>query len=119
MSVPGFQEVIGRMLQFMDSMTQYGLFPTDPITSQMRGRAQTPKAQAPEHVAATYQTLYALPMGIAQPVVATLPEPRPAAFSEPQKRLDRWTRLHPPIFGGERHEDPKTSLMGVGTYYTV
>ena len=35
------------------------------------------------------------------------PEPRPAVAADPQKLLDRWTRLHPPVFGGERHEDPQ------------
>ncbi|XP_009597598.2 uncharacterized protein [Nicotiana tomentosiformis] len=33
-SVPGFQEVMGHMLQFMDTMTQASLFPADPATSQ-------------------------------------------------------------------------------------
>ncbi|XP_070025153.1 uncharacterized protein [Nicotiana sylvestris] len=66
---------MGRMLRFMDSMTQAGLFPADPTISQAGGGAQTPTAQAPGHAAA--------------------------------KLLDRWTRLHPPIFGGERHEDAK------------
>ncbi|XP_070052636.1 uncharacterized protein [Nicotiana tomentosiformis] len=33
------------------------------------------------------------------------PELRPATDGDPQKLLDRWTRLHPPVFGGERHED--------------
>ncbi|XP_070039251.1 uncharacterized protein [Nicotiana tomentosiformis] len=46
-------------------------------------------------------------MGGAQPVAAVTPEPRPAAAGEPQKLLDRWTRLHPLVFRGERHEDPQ------------
>ncbi|XP_070051050.1 uncharacterized protein [Nicotiana tomentosiformis] len=40
-------------------------------------------------------------------MATTTPEPRPVAAADPQKLLDRWTRLHPPIFGGERHEDPQ------------
>ncbi|XP_070034798.1 uncharacterized protein [Nicotiana tomentosiformis] len=43
----------------------------------------------------------------AQPVVAAMPEPRLATAGEPQKLLDRWTRLHPLVFGGERYEDPQ------------
>ena len=43
---PGFQDVMGHMLWFMDNMTQAGLFPADPATSQAGGRAQTPTAQA-------------------------------------------------------------------------
>ncbi|XP_070003293.1 uncharacterized protein [Nicotiana sylvestris] len=54
-------------------MTQAGLFPSDPATSQL--------------------------------VVAVVFEPRPTADGDPQKLLDRWTRLHPLVFGGERHED--------------
>ncbi|XP_070056494.1 uncharacterized protein [Nicotiana tomentosiformis] len=46
-------------------------------------------------------------MGGAQPVAAATPEPRPAASVDPQKLLDRWTRLHPLVFGGKRHEDPQ------------
>jgi len=46
-------------------------------------------------------------MGEAQLVAAATLEPKPAAAADPQKLLDRWTRLHPPIFGGERHEDPQ------------
>nr|XP_033516043.1 uncharacterized protein LOC104111758 [Nicotiana tomentosiformis] len=41
MYAPEFQEVIGRMLRFMDSMTQTGLFSADPTTSQMGGGEQT------------------------------------------------------------------------------
>ncbi|XP_070034628.1 uncharacterized protein [Nicotiana tomentosiformis] len=52
-----------------------------------------------------YQTPGALPVGGAHPVAAAAPEPRLAADGDPQKLLDRWTRLHPPVFGGERHED--------------
>lgn len=32
-SAPGFQDVMGHMLRFMDTMTRAGLFPTDPSTS--------------------------------------------------------------------------------------
>ncbi|XP_070049490.1 uncharacterized protein [Nicotiana tomentosiformis] len=46
-------------------------------------------------------------VGGAQPVAEVIPEPRPAAASEPQKLLDRWTKLHPAVFGCERHEDPQ------------
>ncbi|XP_070010177.1 uncharacterized protein [Nicotiana sylvestris] len=96
---------MGRMLRFMDSMTQAGLFQTDPATSQVGGGAKTPTAQAPGYAAAVYQTPGALPPDGAQPVAAVAPQPRPAADVDPQKLLDRWTRLHPPIFGGEHHED--------------
>ncbi|XP_070049059.1 uncharacterized protein [Nicotiana tomentosiformis] len=41
---------MGRMLWFMDSMTQAGLFPADPATSQAGGRAQTPTAEAPGYI---------------------------------------------------------------------
>ncbi|XP_070022149.1 uncharacterized protein [Nicotiana sylvestris] len=54
MTVPRFQEVIGRMLWSMDSMTQAGLFPADPATSQAGGGAQTTTAQAPRFAAAVY-----------------------------------------------------------------
>ncbi|XP_070049928.1 uncharacterized protein [Nicotiana tomentosiformis] len=56
---------------------------------------------------AVYQTLGTLPVGGAQPVAAAVPEPRPDVTVELQKLLDRWTRLHPPVFGGEQHEDPQ------------
>ncbi|XP_070037269.1 uncharacterized protein [Nicotiana tomentosiformis] len=46
-------------------------------------------------------------MGGAQPVVAAAPEPRSAAAGEPHKLLDRWTRIHPPVFEGERHKNPQ------------
>jgi len=68
------------MLRFMDNMTQASLFLADPATSQAGGGAQTPTAQA---------------------------HGRPAVAADPQKLLDRWTRLHLPVFGGERHEDPQ------------
>ncbi|XP_070004625.1 uncharacterized protein [Nicotiana sylvestris] len=84
MTAPGFQEVMGRMLRFMDTMTQAGLFPADPTTSQTLGALRTDEAQ---------------------PVAAVIPEPRPAADSDLQKLLDRWTRLHPLVFGGKRHEE--------------
>lgn len=96
------------MLRFMDFMSQVGLLPADPATSQAGGGAQTPlTAQARRNVATVYQTPGALPVGGAQPVVTAVPKPRPVAASEPQKLLDRWTRLHPPVFGGERQEDPR------------
>ncbi|XP_070031560.1 uncharacterized protein [Nicotiana tomentosiformis] len=106
MSALGFQEVIGHMLQFMDSMTQAGLFPADPATSQVGGRAQTPTAQAPGHATAVYQTPGALPVGGAQPVVTAISEHIPAAARDPYRLLDRWTRLQSPVLEGERHEDP-------------
>ncbi|XP_070039152.1 uncharacterized protein [Nicotiana tomentosiformis] len=93
MSTPGFQEV--------------GLFPADPATSQAGGGEHAHTAQAPGHAAAIYQTSGALPVGGAQPVAAAVPGPRPAAACEPQKLLDKWTRLHPPVFGDEQHEDPQ------------
>nr|XP_033515635.1 uncharacterized protein LOC117280082 [Nicotiana tomentosiformis] len=40
------------------------------------------------------------------------PELRPATDGDPQKLLDRWTRLHPPVFGGERHEDVQDFIAG-------
>ncbi|XP_070032949.1 uncharacterized protein [Nicotiana tomentosiformis] len=106
-SVPGFQDVMGRILRFMDNMTQAGLFLAYPATSKAGGGAQTPTAQARGQAAAVYQTQGALPVGGVQPVAAATPEPRPAVAADPQKLLDRWTRLHPPIFGGDRHEDPQ------------
>ncbi|XP_070029501.1 uncharacterized protein [Nicotiana sylvestris] len=86
-------------------MTQASLSPTDPTISQAGGGAQAPTAQALGHTAVVYQTPSTLPEGGAQPAVTVAPEPRPAEDGNPQKLLDRWTRLHPPIFGGERHED--------------
>lgn len=106
MLAPGFQEVMSRMLWFMDTLTQAGLFLADPTTSQAGGGAQTLDAQAPGHAAVVYQTLGTLLMGGAQPVAAAIPKPRPATAGKPHKLLDRWTRLHPPVFGGKRHEDP-------------
>ncbi|XP_070007930.1 uncharacterized protein [Nicotiana sylvestris] len=105
MTTPGFQEVMGRMQRFMDTMTQAGLFPADPATSHLGGGAQTPTTQAPGHAAAVYQTPGALPTEGARPVAAVAPQPRPVADGDPQKLLDRWTRLHPLVFGGELHED--------------
>ncbi|XP_070057684.1 uncharacterized protein [Nicotiana tomentosiformis] len=96
---------MGRMMRFMDTMTQAGLFLADPATSQAGRGAQTPTAQAPGHAAAVYQTPGALPVGGAQSVTAATPEPRLNADGDPQKLLDRWTRLHSPVFRGERHED--------------
>ncbi|XP_070037055.1 uncharacterized protein [Nicotiana tomentosiformis] len=100
MIAPGFQEVMGRMMRFMDTMTQAGLLPADTATSQAGGGAQTPTAQAHGHVTAVYQTPGTLPVAGAQPVAAAAPDPRPATAGEPQKLLDIWTRLHPPVFGG-------------------
>lgn len=73
----------------------------------MGGGAQNPTAQAHGQAAAIYQTQGALPVGGAQPVAAAIPEPRSVAAADPQKLLDRWTILHPPVFGGERNEDPQ------------
>jgi len=44
MTSPGFHDVMGRMLRFMDSMSQACLFLADPATSQAGGGAQTPTA---------------------------------------------------------------------------
>lgn len=101
MTSPGFQEVMGRMLRFMDSMTQAGLFPVDSTTYQAGGVGQNPTAQAPGHATTIYQTSGTLPMGSARPVPAVAPEPRPAADDDSQKLLD------PPIFGSERHDDAR------------
>ena len=54
MIASGFQEVMGCMLWFMDSMTQAVLFAADPATSQAGGGAQTPTAQAPQHATTVY-----------------------------------------------------------------
>ncbi|XP_070011171.1 uncharacterized protein [Nicotiana sylvestris] len=89
----------------MDTITQAGLFPADPATSQAGGGAQSPTAQAHGHANVVYQTPGALPADGAQPVAAVIPEPRPAANGDSQKLLDRWTRLYLPVFEGERHED--------------
>ncbi|XP_070048996.1 uncharacterized protein [Nicotiana tomentosiformis] len=107
MTAPGFQEVMGRMLLFMDTMAQASLFPVDPATSQAIGGAQTPTAQAPRRTAVVYQTPGILPIGGAHLVTAAAPEPRPVVDGDPQNLVDKCTRLHPPIFGGERHEDPQ------------
>ncbi|XP_070041360.1 uncharacterized protein [Nicotiana tomentosiformis] len=72
----------------------------DPATSQAGGGAHIPTAQAPGHATVVYQTPGALPMGGAQLVVAAILEPRPTPTGEPQKLLDRWTRLRPPAIGG-------------------
>ena len=82
-SAPGFQEVMGCMLWFMDTMTQADLFLADSATSQVGGGAQTPTAQAHGRETVVYQTQGALPMGGAQPVAAAPPELRPAAAAEP------------------------------------
>nr|XP_016494342.1 PREDICTED: uncharacterized protein LOC107813580 [Nicotiana tabacum] len=82
MTAPGFQEVMGG-----------------------RKGAQTPTTQAPGHAATLYQTPSALPADRAQPVAAQAPQPMPAMDGDPQKLLDRWTRLRPPVFGVERHKD--------------
>ena len=55
-SAPGFQDVMGRVLRFMDNMTQAGLFPADPATSQVGGGAQTLTAHAHGQAAALYLT---------------------------------------------------------------
>ncbi|XP_070056948.1 uncharacterized protein [Nicotiana tomentosiformis] len=39
----------------------------------------------------------------AQPVAAAILEPKPATAGDPQKLLDRWTRLHPHVFGGSTY----------------
>ncbi|XP_070020749.1 uncharacterized protein [Nicotiana sylvestris] len=89
----------------MDSMTQAGLFPADPATSHAGGGAQTPTTPAPGHAAAVYQTPDALPANGDPPVAAVAPQPKPAVDGDSHKLLDRWTRLYPPVFEGERHED--------------
>ncbi|XP_070055328.1 uncharacterized protein [Nicotiana tomentosiformis] len=89
----------------IEKQGEAGIFLADPATSQAGGGAQTPTAQAPGHAAAVYQTPGTLPMDGAQPITAVALETRSAMDSDPQKLLDRWTRLHPPFFGGERHED--------------
>ncbi|XP_070049722.1 uncharacterized protein [Nicotiana tomentosiformis] len=106
-SAPRFQDVLGRILQFMDTMTQFSLFLADPAISQVGGRAQSPTAQDHWQETAVYQTQGALHVGGTQPVATATPEPRPVAAADPQKLLDIWTRLHPLIFEGERHEDPQ------------
>ncbi|XP_070057741.1 uncharacterized protein [Nicotiana tomentosiformis] len=90
----------------MDTKTQAGLFLADPATPQAGMGAQTPTAQAHGQASTVYHTQGALPVGGAQSVAAATPEPRPVAAAEPQKLLDRWARLHPPVFGGKRHKDP-------------
>ncbi|XP_070050701.1 uncharacterized protein [Nicotiana tomentosiformis] len=98
---------MGRKLRFIDTMTQVGLFPADSATSQVGGGAQTPTAQAPGNASAVYRTPGTLSVGGAQLVAVVAPEPRSVADGDPHKLLDRWTRLHPLIFRGERHEDPE------------
>ncbi|XP_070040781.1 uncharacterized protein [Nicotiana tomentosiformis] len=107
MTAPGFQEVMSRILRFTDSITQAELFPADQAASHVGGGAQTPIAHAPEHTAAVYQTPGALSAGRAQPVVVVRLETRPVATVEEQKRLERWTRIRPPVFGGEWSVDPR------------
>ncbi|XP_070023192.1 uncharacterized protein [Nicotiana sylvestris] len=53
-------------------MTQAGLFPVDPATSQAGGGAQTPTAQAHGHAAVVYQTPGALLIDGAQSIAAVL-----------------------------------------------
>nr|XP_016487375.1 PREDICTED: uncharacterized protein LOC107807480 [Nicotiana tabacum] len=89
MIAPGFQEVMGRMLRFMDTMTQAGLFPADPTTSQAGEGAQTPTAQALGHTTTVYQTPGALPADGARPVAVVVPQPRPVVDGDSQKLLDR------------------------------
>ncbi|XP_070039661.1 uncharacterized protein [Nicotiana tomentosiformis] len=60
----------------------------------------------PKGIHVTRDLVGALPIGGAQPVAAATPVPRQATAAELQKLVDRWTRLHPLVFGGERHEDP-------------
>ncbi|XP_070040718.1 uncharacterized protein [Nicotiana tomentosiformis] len=55
-SAPGFKEVMGRMLRFMDTITQAGLFPADPATSQAGRGAHIPTTQAHGQATAVYQT---------------------------------------------------------------
>ncbi|XP_070036347.1 uncharacterized protein [Nicotiana tomentosiformis] len=73
--------------------------------SQARGGAQTPTAQALGHATIVYQTPGALPVGEAQLVATAIPEPIQAVAGDPHRLLDRWTRIQPLVFGGERHED--------------
>ncbi|XP_070039766.1 uncharacterized protein [Nicotiana tomentosiformis] len=80
MSAPGFQEVMGRLLRFMDSMTQAGLFLADPATSQAGGAGHTAIAQAPRDASvlfdlgSTYSyvsSLFAHFMGVAHESLST------------------------------------------------
>ncbi|XP_070015059.1 uncharacterized protein [Nicotiana sylvestris] len=105
MRKPGLPRQKGKKGGAIATMTQAGSFLADPDISQAGGGAQTPTAQALGHAAPVYQTPGALPTDGAQAVAAVVPEPRPAADGEPHKLLDRWTRLHPHVFGGKRHED--------------
>ncbi|XP_070057282.1 uncharacterized protein [Nicotiana tomentosiformis] len=79
--------------------------PADPTTSQAGGGSQAPTAHALGHAAVVYQTPGALPVGGAQLVTAAAPQCRTTADGDLHKLLDRWTRLHPPVFGGKCHED--------------
>nr|XP_033514110.1 uncharacterized protein LOC104104359 [Nicotiana tomentosiformis] len=106
-SAPGFQKVMDHMLQFMDTMTQAGLFLVDPTTSQEGGRAHTLTAQAHGHTTVVHQTQGALSVGGAQLVATSILEPTPAVACDPHMLLDIWTRLYPTAFVGERHEDPR------------
>ncbi|XP_070029039.1 uncharacterized protein [Nicotiana sylvestris] len=101
---------MGYMLQFVDSITQACLFPTDPAISQAGGGIESPTAQAPVYAATVYQTPGALPADGAQPVAVVVPKPRPVADGDPHKLLDRWTRIHPPIFRDECHEDAQNFI---------
>nr|XP_016490001.1 PREDICTED: uncharacterized protein LOC107809822 [Nicotiana tabacum] len=76
---------MGRMLQFMDTMTQASLVLADPATSQAGGGAHTPTAQALGHATILYQTPGALPTVGAQPITAVVPEPRPTADGDSQR----------------------------------
>nr|XP_018626664.1 zinc finger BED domain-containing protein RICESLEEPER 2-like [Nicotiana tomentosiformis] len=75
-------KVMGRMLRFMDSMMQGGLFPADPAISQAEGGAQNPTSQALGHAYVVYQTPNELPVDGAQSVAMTILKLRPYATSE-------------------------------------
>ncbi|XP_019258877.1 PREDICTED: uncharacterized protein LOC109237079 [Nicotiana attenuata] len=61
---------------------------------RLRGKA-VQQGQQPQTPAPAAQP----PRDRAQPPAAVAPQPRPAVDGDPQKLLDRWNRLHPPVFG--------------------
>ncbi|XP_070045964.1 uncharacterized protein [Nicotiana tomentosiformis] len=93
------------MANVLERETQKEMY--NPATSQAGGGVQTLTAQAHGQAVAVYQTQGALPIGGARLVAAATPETIPAVAGDPHRLLDKWTRLHPPAFGGERYEDPQ------------
>lgn len=100
--ISGLQDALAQILSVCTGLAQTVSVTTAIAISQAGGGTQTPVARTPEKVMCGLQTLGAHP---AQPVAAAQDFVAPVMPEDEQHRLERFSRLQPPIFSGIEGED--------------